>query len=376
MEGHKKPNILLIADYSNFHATLAKGLRKLGYQATLISDGGTFMKCNRDIDISRHYKGKIGGVLYAANLYLSVLNKMRGYDIVSFRDPQFLNLRPSRIKWFFERIVNSNKSCFLSYITTDVPFLDMLECPSSPIHYSEWFIEGKPNRLLELENKKWISWHNKKMQDLNKIFYSNIKGAVTALYEYHCSAERIFPKDKLAYGGIPIDLDSIPPQVFDRPKRMRLLIARDKRRTLEKGNDFLECAAKNVIARHPGKAELVVLENVTRQQYLETMRSCHVLLDQIYSYTPATMALECMAAGLTAISGAESQFYDFIGEKENFPIINAPYEFEALEKCIEQVVLHPEYLQENSIRSREFVKKHNSMETVAKRFMDFWIKNG
>ena len=367
--------ILLVADYSNFHATLAKGLRKLGCDVTLVSDGGFFMQCDRDVDISRRYWGKLGGLLHASNLYLTYLRRMRGYDIVSFRDPQFLELQPARIQWFFNLIAGANANCFLSYITTDIPFLDMLEAPDSPLRYREWFVDGRPNRLRVHDEKQWNGWHSPEMQRLNKVFYSRMKGAVTALYEYHLSAQRVFPEDKIAYGGIPIDVDNIEPQVFDNPEKIRIFLGRDYRRKLQKGSDLLEVAAKRVVERHPGKAELVILENKPRDEYMRIMRSCHILLDQIYAYTPATMALEGMASGLTAVTGAEPEFYDFIGEKENFPIVNAPIEPEPLEKCIEELVSHPEMLRERSIRGREFVEKHHRMELVARRFLDFWERN-
>ena len=375
MEEAKKPKILLVADYSNFHATLAKGLRKIGCDVTLVSDGGTFMNCERDIDISRRYEGKLGGLLHAAGLAATTLGKMRGYDIVSFRDPQFLNLRPERIRWFFNRIIRSNKACFQSFLTTDSVFLDMLEAPDSPLRYSEWFVEGMPNRLRLQESWRWDAWHSREMKQLTDLFYGKMRGAVTALYEYHKAAERVYPKDRIAYGGIPIDVDSIKPQVLDRPRKVRIFLARDYRRQLEKGSDLLETAARNVASRHPSKAEFIMVENVPRKQYMETMRSCHVLLDQIYSYTPATMALEGMASGLTVVSGAEPEFYSFIGEKENFPIVNAPIHPEALEHSLEEIVLHPERLRERSIRGREFVEKHNGMETVARRFLYFWLQN-
>lgn len=371
----KKPNILLVADYSNFHATLAKGLRRLGCDVTLVSDGGTFMQCERDIDISRKFDGKPGGLLHAANLWITYRRHMRGYDIVSFRDPQFLSLKPKRIKWFFNRIVDSNARCYLSYISTDIPFLDMLEAEDSPIRYSEWFVDGRPNRMRTLDSEKWDSWHARPMRNLSELFYSRVRGAVTALYEYHKSAERIFPKEKIAYGGIPIDVDSISHKIIDRPKKIRLFLARDHRRKLEKGSDLMEEAAKNVVARHPGRAELVMVENVSRARYMETMQSCHILLDQMYSYTPATMALEGMASGLTAVTGAEKEFYEFIGEKENFPMVNSPIELAPLEKCIENLILQPERLHEMSVRGRQFVEKHNSMETVARRFLNYWEKD-
>lgn len=375
MKETKKPNILLVADYSNFHATLAKGLRKIGCDVTLVSDGGSFMKCARDIDMTRKFKGKFGGLLHTANLYRIFMRKMRGYDIVSFRDPQFLELRPRKIEWFFNLLVKANSNCFLSYLTTDIPFLDMLEAKDSPLRYSEWFIEGEPNRLRIQDAAQWHGWHGKDMQRLTDTFYGKIKGAVTALYEYHLAAERVLPKEKIAYGGIPIDVDNIQPQVFDKPRKIRIFLGRDYRRKLQKGSDLMEIAASNVVSRNPDKAELVILENKPRQEYMEVMRSCHIMLDQMYAYTPATMALEGMASGLTAVTGAEPQFYDFIGERENFPIVNSPIELEPLEQCIEELVNHPEHLHERSIRGREFVEKHNRMETVAKRFLDFWQRN-
>lgn len=371
-EGKKK--ILLFADYSNFHATLAKGLRKLGEDVTLVSDGCTFMECESDITLRRHSSRKLGGFLHTVDVYFNIIGKLRGFDIVSFRDPQFLDLKPARISWLFDRLAALNNNLFLSYLSTDIPFLDMLEAEDSPLRYSEWFIEGKPNRMRELEAWKWDSWHAREMADLTRRFYARMKGTVTALYEYHKSAERMFPKDKIAYGGIPVDVNSIEFKVIDRPRKVRLFLARDYRRKLEKGNDLLEEAARKVIDRHPEKAELVLLENVPRKQYMETMQSCHVVLDQMYSYTPATMALEAMASGLTTVSGAEEDFYNFIGETENFPIVNSPVYFEPLVNCIENIVLHPEEFAERSRRGRAFVEKHNHMEVVARRFLDFWNK--
>lgn len=371
----KKPRILLVADYSNFHATLARGLRRLGSDVTLVSDGAEFMKCERDIDISRRHNGKIGGLLHAGNLLATALTKMSGYDIVSFRDPAFLNLKPQRIRHFFRLLARRNGACFLTYLAKDVNYHDMLAGPDSPLRYNEWFVDGRPNRLLEQKPDLWKSWNAPAMRRLNETFYAGVRGTVTALYEYHLAALRAFPKEKVAYGGIPIDTDSIEHRVIDRPKKVRLFLARDRRRQLEKGSDLLETAARNVVARHPGEAEFVMLENVPRKEYLEVMRSCHVVLDQMYSYTPATMALESMASGLTVVSGAEEDYYRFIGETENFPIINSPIELEPLEKEIESLIMRPQDFAERSRRGREFVEKHNGMETVARRFLNFWEKN-
>lgn len=374
MDKDRKLKILLLADYSNFHTTLAKGLRKLGCDVTVMSDGAFFMDCERDIDITRR-PGILGGLQYSARLLGPLHSKLRGYDIVSFRDPAFLDLKPKKILWFLKRIIRDNKNSFLSYISTDVPFLEMLEAPDSPLKYSEWFVDGQPNRLRLQDEAQWHGWLSDDMRELNEYFYNNVKGAVTALYEYHLSARRKFPDSDIAYGGIPIDTENIEYHDFGVPGKVRIFLGRDNRRKLQKGSDLLEIAARNVVAKHPEKAELVIIENKPRKEYMAIMQSCHLLLDQIYSYTPATMALEGMASGLTVVTGAEPEYYDFIGEKENFPIVNAPIYLEPLEKEIERLVLHPGDFPDRGKRGREFVKKHNGVDTVARRNLEFWKKH-
>lgn len=141
-----------------------------------------------------------------------------------------------------------------------------------------------------------------------------------------------------------------------------------------KGSDLLEAAAKKVVERHPGKAELVIVENRPYREFVELLKDSHLVLDQIYSYTPATTALMAMAYGLNVVSGGEPEYYDFIGEAENRPIINAPTELDPLADAIERVVLNPCEIAERGRRSREFVVRHNDATVVARRFLDFWTE--
>jgi len=45
--------ILLFEDYSRLHTLLAKGLRALGHDVTLVGNGNMFHGFSRDIDIRR-----------------------------------------------------------------------------------------------------------------------------------------------------------------------------------------------------------------------------------------------------------------------------------------------------------------------------------
>lgn len=366
--------ILLLGDYSNCQRTLATGLRRLGCDVTVISDGTSWQQCDRDIDITRR-PGKLGGLGLFLRLSTSLRRHMRGYDIVSVNDPNFVSLRPSLIRNVFDRLRRDNGGVFLNAMSTDLPFLDMLEAKDSPLRYSEWFVDGHPSRLMQSEDgrRQWEAWHGAEISDYQHYFYDNIDGAVSVLYEYHCGLQHVLLPEKIAYGGIPVDLERFAPvRLPDDIGRVRLFLGRDRTRKLLKGSDFLEEAADEVVRHHPDKAELVIVENRPFDEYVGLLKNAHVVLDQIYSYTPATTALMAMACGLCVVSGAEDEYYDFIGEHDSRPVVNAPLTVPELVRTIEDLILHPEEIAERGRLSRLFVEKHNDCVTVARRYLNFW----
>jgi hypothetical protein len=97
-----------------------------------------------------------------------------------------------------------------------------------------------------------------------------------------------------------------------------------------------------------------------------------VLLDQLYSYTPAMNALLAMAKGLIVVSGGEPENYEILGETELRPIINVQPTEESVYHELEQLVLHPERLEQLSKDSVRYIKKHHDHIKVAQQYLDFW----
>lgn len=87
--------ILLLGEYSNLHVALAEGLRQLGHQVTVISNGNKWRGYKRDIDLCREGTGKWAAVKYVAKL-LTILPRLRGYDVVQLINPDFLELKAER----------------------------------------------------------------------------------------------------------------------------------------------------------------------------------------------------------------------------------------------------------------------------------------
>ena len=121
--------ILLMGEYSNVHATLAEGLRQLGHEVTVLSNGDFWKNYPRDIDLVRK-PGKWGGIAYMARLY-ALLPKLRGYDVVQLINPMFLELKAERILPVYRyQLVSRDIDHNIFLMVPDIVLLS----PSAPFH--------------------------------------------------------------------------------------------------------------------------------------------------------------------------------------------------------------------------------------------------
>lgn len=369
----KSYKILLLGEASNFHRCLAIGLRRMGHQVTIASAGSGWMKIARDIDLSRKCKGKLGGLC----LWLKALKyakfDLKGFDIVSVIGNAFIELKPNRTARIFDIIRRNNKCVIYNYLGTDPAYIDYCFGKTSALRYNEWQVDGAPTEYAMSASKKLAEWDAPALRALCDKFYTDTDGTIAALYEYYQVAATKVAPDRLAYGGIPIDCKSIAPSYIpETPEKVKLMIAIHRNRMKEKGTDRLLAAAQRLVATYPDRCELDVVMNLPYQEFLKRIEASHIVLDQLYSYTPATTAMLAMAYGKVAVSGGESEFYDFISENENRPIQNVVPDDNQIYSTLENLVLNPDKLRSIGIASREFVEKHNDVDIVARRFIQFY----
>lgn len=365
--------VLFVGDASNMHNCLAVQLRRMGHTAVVASNGSRWMDTARDIDISRR-PGVMGTAAYLAKLLRS-LHKMQGYDVVQLGGPIFLELKPWRIRPVFDFLKRHNRRIVLSALNTD--YLYYTACHDGHTYrYSDYMVGDKPSPFVnssEYINQHQDNWKQPYMKAHFDYIGQRVDGAVACLWEYYVAYKPVFG-DKVVYAGIPIDTASIAPRYIDAtPRKVRFFIGIQRDRNVVKGTDRMLAALKRVHERFPGECELDVVESVPYAQYLDRMSHSHVILDQLYSYTPATNALLAMAQGLVAVSGAEPEYYDLIGERDNHPIINVvPSPEGDIEHKLEWIVKHRDQLPRLSRESRAFVEKHNAAPVVAQRYLSFW----
>ena len=375
--------ILLMGEYSNVHATLAEGLRKLGHHVTVLSNGDFWKNYPRDIDLVRK-PGKLGGIMYMMKLYTNV-HKLRGYDIVQLINPMFLELKAERIFPIYQYLRKHNKKIILGGFGMDYYWVSVC-CKDKPLRYSDFNIgnELRTNADALKERKDWLGTEKGR---LNQMIAEDCDGIITGLYEYWACYQPSFPQ-KTTFIPFPIKPQLITPgnsnshtyvenhQVIplDIPKKVKLFIGINKSRSEYKGTDIMLKAAQDIAKKYPDKTELRIAESIPFAEYVKMMNGSDAILDQLYSYTPSMNPLEAMARGIICIGGGEPENYEIIHEDKLRPIINVLPNYESVYQELEHLVLHPELVPLLKQQSIEYISKHHDYIKVAKRFEAFYQK--
>lgn len=359
--------ILLLGEYSNVHNTLAEGLRQLGHDVTVASNGDFWKDYPRDIDLARR-PGKIGGIRLMAKV-CSLLPRWRGYDVVQLINPMFLELKAERIFPIYKYLRRHNRKMVLGAYGMDWYWVN--ECThNKPLRYSDFNI-GDHVRTDEAAVKEQRDWLNTAKGQLNQMIAADADGIVTGLYEYHVCYEPYFPQ-KTHFIPYPIRVQPGFGPADSAPLPIKLFIGISKGRSAYKGTDIMLKAAEAVRQKYPDRLELIKAEGVPFDLYQRMLDGCDVLMDQLYSYTPAMNALLAMSKGIICIGGGEPENYAILNETELRPIINVEPSYESVCRQLEQLVQHPERIPDLKRQSMEYVRRHHDYLKVARQYEAFY----
>ena len=422
--------ILLIGDYSNVHATLAEGLRTLGHDVTVVSDGDGWKDYPRDIDIRRPSLGRWQSLRYYLRLR-RLWRTLRGYDVVQLINPVFLPLRAERIWPFYESLRRHNGKVFMGAFGMDHYWVKAgTDCHT--FRYSDFNLGPTPRTDLP-ENALFIAdWLHGPKGLLNRRIAADCDGIIAGLYEYYASYEKYCPqKEKLTFIPFPIKghYTSPSPSPFPsglpaapchpspcregenapavegslasfrghspslqgegwqgaagspdgeglgaRPEGVVFFIGIQRSRSAYKGTDIMLRALERVEKELPDKVRAVRVESVPFAEYRKLMLGSDVILDQLYSYTPAMNALEAMAQGLVVVGGGEPENYAILGEDTLRPIVNVEPDEESVYEALRDLTLHPERLPRLKADTLAYIQRHHDHLKVAQQYLDFWTK--
>ena len=380
--------ILLLGEYSNLHNTLAQALRAEGHEVRLVSDGDDWKAYGQDVCLRRRSTGRLDTLRYLLQLQRE-MRHWRNYDVVQLINPvHFVDLKAERGIRIYDWLRRHNRKVFLGAFGDDTIYIrDSYE--RRPLRYCDFYtptheVDHAWNRA-NIEG--WL--HTPAMVRSCEHVAATCDGIITALYEYHV-AYMACPSlhDKTTFIPLPITLpmeSSLPFQkenvpngqteVWDTGRPVRFFIGIQRLRSELKGTDILLRVAQELQAAYPDRMELVIAENLPFDEYRRRLATCDILLDQIYSYTPAMNALQAMALGLVAVTGGEEEQYALLGEDELRPIINVQPDEADIRARLEDLILHPEQLSTLKAQSIAYVRRHHDAQQIAKRYICVWSGN-
>lgn len=378
--------VLLIGDYSNVHATLAEGLKALGHSVIVASDGDGWKNYRRDIDLRRYgHPGRKGlwqrllDAFYMLRLRWLFAFKFRGYDVVQLINPVFLPLRAERIMPFYKRLRRNNGKVFMAAYGMDYYWVKAgMDCKT--FRYSD-FNFGSVVRTELPENALFVrDWLEGPKGELNRAIAADCDGIPAGLYEYWRSYQRYLDPEhlsKLRYIPFPIVVRQ-DVKVEESSGPVRFFIGIQQSRSAYKGTDIMLSALQRLEAERPADVVVHRVENVPFDEYRRLMRSSDIILDQLYSYTPAMNALEAMNQGLVVVGGAEPEFYalqeqELAPDEEPLrPIVNVEPHEENVYQALCRLVDHRSDLSRLKEESLRFVMRHHRHTAVARTYVDFW----
>lgn len=361
--------ILFIGDFSNLHSCLGAGLRRKGHEVTVMSDGCGYIKSETDILLDRK-PGLVGSIQYLFQIF-SLLPQLKGYDVVQLMSPNFLLLRPGKLKYLFNKLRQQNGKVYVTLAGDDHFF--MKACLEGKVFkYSEYKIGDQLTEYCRANPQRMTGWMTETNRIWNSWVYEQIDGAMSVLPEYDMVARPILG-DKLTFTNLPVDLTYLPYSPLSIEDSLKIFIGMRGGMEVLKGTAHMLSIAKELEREIPGKVQVECVRNMPLKDYIERMKKSHLVLDQLYAYSPATNALQAMALGKAVGTGAQPEYYDYINHHSSHPLLSlSPIDPEPLKDRLRKLILDPTPLVEMGCESRKIIEKHNDVSVVANRFLSAW----
>lgn len=200
------------------------------------------------------------------------------------------------------------------------------------------------------------------MKELDRISDLNITSEYDHL-QMHPDIHYIF----YPYSG-----DDLPPRIPNDSPRVRIIHSPTNR--IYKGTNLILKVVKEL--KRNRNFEFILLENVPRSKVLRVKSSCDICIDQVGGKMGGTgygkSGLESLALGIPTITNMTEDYQKFLPEN---PFVVANNEKELKEKLIE-LIDNRNLRDEIGKRSKEWVRKYHSYESVNAQLMNLYKQHG
>ncbi len=375
--------ILLLGEYSGVYTELARGLKDVGHEVTLINDGDSYKGFASDYPITypQNKMGVIGRLLQAllyrfgvdgffsfCRQWSSLKLHMQGFDIVQIINPVIFSgwgaVANIIILSFLKK---NNKKIFLSVMGFDYYQMKWFETNFNPSgYYSSSFSHFiRPDFAFKY---RYCLFYKALNDYAIRISERIIPGLLEYKFCYDWTGKTTniipFPISKMKI-GTPISMKD----------KSRIVIFHGWQRGKErfKGNDVFDRVIKKIVVKYGDKVKYLVVQKVPYNEYVTMFNDSHIFIDQLYTLDKGMNGLLGMASGKVVFSGLTEESlmsYPFYGGEEiGVPI--AVDENLLFEKFC-WIIDHPQIIERISQNAIDFVLKNHETSKVVQMYIDVW----
>ena len=250
----------------------------------------------------------------------------------------------------------------------DYPYVNYnFEHPENP-SIIQPYLAGK---IADKDFSNVLKFRTKQFEKLHQFIYENIQGVIATDLDYHIPLQN-HPK-YLGLISSPINLDKFSKNELEITDKIVIFHGINRESYFKKGNDFFEKTLDIIKAKYVQKVEVLTVENVPYNQYINLYKKANIVLDQLYGHDQGSNGLEGMAKGKVVFTNASDVFEKHYNLTEKVAINGLP--------DVDYLVNELSFLIENQAeikaigkRARTFIEKEHDYVKIAEKFVAVWQK--
>ena len=360
--------ILLFGEFSGLFNCLQEGLRALGHEVTLVSDGNGYRNYPSDFRYDMGFLNKCGRFSTPLKYYNLWLNrkKLKGYDVVYFMDPSIVS---RHVKWnapLYRYMIAHNKTSFLCGAGDTSIMVDYwLNSNEKYRQYVQGIINNSKNK------RKVVLYPNQELKNWEQELLNTVNGYIPIWYEYAQPFRDC--KNILETVRIPIPVNKFdykPNEVNGKIVFFHGISPREE----AKGTPFIREAFKRMESKFGDVAEFVCAGGLPFSEYMKLISRTNVILDDANSYSIAMNGLFSLAKGKIVMGGAEPEGNRELGIDGVNPVFNLKPDVDQICSQIEYIIEHKNRIAEWGLKSRQFVEQYHDHIQIAKQYEAIFMR--
>lgn len=354
--------ILLLGEFSGLFNCLQEGLRTLGHEVFLVSDGNGFKDYPSDFRYDKPFFNKCGKFktpLYVANLWLHK-HLLRGYDIVFFVDISTISQHPKWNSPLYRYIIKNNKKVFVCGAG------DMALMVNYWINSKEKYrdyVQG----IVDYQKRTGAVclYPNKELEEWETWALNHIDGYIPIWYEYAQPFRNYKSLKETVRIPIPCKNFEYKPNIV---QGKIVFFHGIPSREEAKGTPYIREAFKRMEEKYNDVAEFHCAGGLPFNVYMDLISRTNVVVDDAQSYSIAMNGLFSLAKGKIVMGGAEPEGNKELGIEGVNPVFNITNDVNQICSQIEYIIMNKDRIEEWGLSSRKFVEKYHDHIEIAKQY--------